>query len=125
MKPFDGIGSIEASSVQSVEGYPSQERGKTPQVAGPERATRDAEALNERRQAEREQARRIADHLNRTSRVFDRRIHFEVPSDSREVIVKIVDRETGHVIRQIPPAELVKLAKQMDEICETIFSSKL
>lgn len=127
MKPLDAIGSIDVSSVQQVDRYaPHPREGESiPKDVTPERVGQESEKTVHEKTAERERVKKIADRLNRMSRVFDRRIQFEVPSDSEDVIVKIIDRETGQVIRQIPPPELVKLAKQIDEIYETIFGSKL
>ena len=41
---------------------------------------------------------------------------FEVNRDSREVIIKVVDRNTKRVIREIPPAEVRKLRSAMQSI---------
>ena len=38
-------------------------------------------------------------------------LHFEVDKDLDKVIVKVVDRESGEVIRQIPTEEVVRIAK--------------
>lgn len=38
-------------------------------------------------------------------------LHFEVDKDLDRVIVKVVDRESGEVIRQIPTEEVVRIAK--------------
>jgi flagellar protein FlaG len=124
MKPVDNIRLIDASSIQPVEGYLPPDQGKTPVRVPSERVEGDALKVNQETTTEREQAKRIADRLNRMNRLFDRKIQFEVPSDTKDVIVKIVDRETGKVIRQIPPPDLVKLANKIDEIHEFIFKSK-
>lgn len=38
-------------------------------------------------------------------------LQFEVDKDADRVIVKVVDRESGEVIRQIPTEEVVRIAK--------------
>lgn len=48
-------------------------------------------------------------------------INFEVDKDTQEMVVKIVDRETGETIRQMPPDELLKLKLHMQEVLGLIF----
>ena len=43
-------------------------------------------------------------------------VRFERDSGSNELIVKIVDRETDEVIRQIPQEELLELSKHLEEL---------
>jgi flagellar protein FlaG len=42
-------------------------------------------------------------------------VRFE-SNESDQLIVKVVDRETNEVIRQIPPEELLELTKHLNEI---------
>jgi flagellar protein FlaG len=37
-------------------------------------------------------------------------------NDANETIVKVIDRETNEVIRQIPPEELLELTKHLNEL---------
>lgn len=48
-------------------------------------------------------------------------INFEVDKDTQVMVVKIVDRETGETIRQMPPEELLKLKLHMQEVLGLIF----
>jgi flagellar protein FlaG len=125
MKPLDAIGSLDVSSIQQVEGHPPRDWGKSAEDAVPEKVDQDRDKVGQEKAAERDRTQKVVDRLNRMGHIFNRRIRFEIPSDSEDVIVKIIDQETGQVIRQIPPPELVKLAKHMDEIYEFIFRSKL
>jgi uncharacterized FlaG/YvyC family protein len=45
---------------------------------------------------------------------------FEVDRESRDLVIKIVDRETQKVIRQIPAAEVQRLREAMQSILGTI-----
>ncbi|QOF77213.1 flagellar protein FlaG [Variovorax sp. 38R] len=42
-------------------------------------------------------------------------LQFEVDRDTDKLIVKVVDRSNGEVIRQIPTEEVVRIAKVMDQ----------
>lgn len=48
-------------------------------------------------------------------------INFEVDKETQTMVVKIVDRETGETIRQMPPDELLKLKLHMQEVLGLIF----
>lgn len=43
-------------------------------------------------------------------------LQFEIDQDTDKVIVKVVDRNSGEVIRQIPNEEVVRIAKVMGEM---------
>lgn len=42
---------------------------------------------------------------------INRTVRFEIDKELQRVIAKVIDKETGEVIRQIPPEEVVKIAK--------------
>ena len=127
MKPLETIKPIDLSPVQQVEqSTPFQGEPKViAQKDVPETIHTDAEKADRDRPSEKEMVKRMVDRLNHMNRVLDRKIQFEVADETEDVIVRIVDRETGHTIRQIPPPELVKLSTRMEEIYEIIFNLKL
>jgi len=43
-------------------------------------------------------------------------VQFENNTESNELIVKVIDRETNEVVRQIPPEELLALTKHLNEL---------
>ncbi len=43
-------------------------------------------------------------------------LRFEMDKEADRVIIKVVDRESGEVIRQIPPEEMLNMAKVLDEL---------
>jgi len=42
-------------------------------------------------------------------------LHFSVDKDTRVTIIKVVDSETGEVVRQIPPEKILALMRQMHD----------
>jgi flagellar protein FlaG len=50
-------------------------------------------------------------------------VRFEQDSKSNQMIVKIVDRSTNEVIRQIPPEDLINLSKRLDELNGNILNT--
>ena len=57
----------------------------------------------------------ISDAISNLERSFNRAIRFEIDSELDAVIVKVIDKESGDVIRQIPSEELVELSKKIKE----------
>ncbi|GMR05308.1 MAG: flagellar protein FlaG [Thermodesulfobacteriota bacterium] len=51
-------------------------------------------------------------------------LRFEVDNDSRKTIVRIVDAESGKVIRQIPSEDLLAIRNRMDDLIGVLFDSK-
>lgn len=46
----------------------------------------------------------------------NRSIRFSVDNESDDVVVKVVDKDTGDVVMQIPPEEVVKLRERLSEM---------
>ena len=53
----------------------------------------------------------------------NRSVTFEVDSKSNQLYIKIVDRETGEVVKQIPPETLRKMAKQIEQMTGNILDT--
>jgi uncharacterized FlaG/YvyC family protein len=57
----------------------------------------------------------LAEQLNLASQTVGRDLRFEVNLDSRRAVIQVLDRETGEIIRQIPPEKAkVYLAESGD-----------
>ena len=127
MKPLETIQPPDVSSLQSVERYSPRrpQATKTTEETRPDKVEVNRQKGDQDKGSDKERVKAIVDRLNHMSRVLDRKIQFEVASETEDVVVKIVDRETGQTIRQIPPQELVNLASRMEEIHEIIFKLKL
>ena len=53
----------------------------------------------------------------------NRSVTFEVDSKSNQLYIKVVDRETGEEIRQIPPEALRKMANQIEQMTGNILDT--
>ena len=61
--------------------------------------------------------------VNETLELRSIGIQFEIDTDTDKVIVKVVDRNNGVVIRQIPNEEVVRIAKVMGEMSGLLVDS--
>ncbi|SHE28387.1 flagellar protein FlaG [Marinitoga hydrogenitolerans DSM 16785] len=62
----------------------------------------------------------IEEKLNKLKEIFKGEVKFEVNDDVNMIIVKIIDKDSKKVIRQIPPETAVKMAEMLDKL-EGIF----
>ena len=63
--------------------------------------------------------------LQKLKEIFNTEAQFEIDKDTRMVIVKIKDKDTGEVIRQIPPEVVVKIAKTIDEFLGLLLDERV
>jgi flagellar protein FlaG len=54
--------------------------------------------------------------INETMKSLSQNVEFSVDADSNRTIVKVVEYETGQVIRQMPSPEALEIAKAMDRL---------
>lgn len=59
---------------------------------------------------------RIADGLNRTLEAVDKRLKFLVHEETERVYVQVIDKETGEVIKEIPPEKILNLVAQLQKL---------
>ncbi len=67
---------------------------------------------------------KTADKLNEKFKLFDSTLKIEIDKDTGIQVVKIIDKSTKKVIRQIPPEAMLKIAKYIDEITGLLFEKK-
>ena len=68
----------------------------------------------------------VVDQLNSlASQIANTKISFDVDSETGEPIVRVVDKGTGKIIRQLPPEELLKLVDNLRNLTGLIVSEKV
>jgi flagellar protein FlaG len=63
--------------------------------------------------------------LERVSLVFNRKLQFVVDHHSNEVIVKVIDKETDKVIKELPPEELQRLHSNVKNAIGFLFDERV
>ena len=82
-----------------------------------------------------EQSHEVAEHateaiehsvevMNRLSETMGRTLSFEVHQPSGHMLVRVVDRETGEVIRSVPPEELLDMTAKIRELAGMLFDGR-
>jgi len=59
--------------------------------------------------------------LQQIGNAINKKLQFVVDHRSNEVIVKVIDKETDKVIREIPPEELQRLYRNLKEAIGLLF----
>lgn len=116
VSPASTEGAVPANvqAPQTSEAQPAAESVAT-------RAARQAEEVS-RRKAEAEQlAEEVAAGLNDLVQELHRELQFSVDKDSGDTVIKVVDRQTDEILRQIPSEEMLHLRKRLAEVAGVIF----
>jgi len=70
-----------------------------------------------------EGAQKAFNQINEMLKQAKSSIHFEVNREVDRVIIKVLDQETGKLIRQIPSEEALKISKNLTQYLEHIHAS--
>jgi len=63
--------------------------------------------------------------LEKIGLAFNRKLQFVVDHGSNEVIIKVIDKETDKVIKEIPPEELQRLHSNLKEAIGLLFDERV
>jgi flagellar protein FlaG len=63
--------------------------------------------------------------IEKISLAFNKKLKFMVDHQSHEVTVKVIDRETDKVIRELPPEELQRLHGKIREALGILFDERI
>lgn len=67
----------------------------------------------------------LVNQVNQFVDRFSTKVAFSFDPDSKEAQIVVTEKETGKVIRQIPPKEMLQLKKKMQEIAGIIFNGRV
>ena len=67
----------------------------------------------------------IAKSMNQLASVFNTQLSFSVDKDTHKTVIKVVDKNTGDVIRQIPPEETLRLMSKMKNVMGMLFNTEI
>ena len=63
--------------------------------------------------------------IQNISLALNRRLQFVVDSESKEILIKVIDRETDKVIKVLPPEELQRLHSRIRETLGFMFDESV
>ncbi|MBG6077615.1 flagellar protein FlaG [Polaromonas sp. CG_9.11] len=65
------------------------------------------------------------DDINKVMATLSISVQFKIDPDYKELIINVVDEDTGKLIRQIPTEEVVKMSKAMDNLKGLLFAQSV
>ncbi len=65
------------------------------------------------------------DTLGKSFRLFNHRLQFTMNREINRIVVKVIDRETDKVIKEIPPEEIQRMAAKMREMIGLLVDEKI
>ncbi|WP_318556864.1 flagellar protein FlaG [Geobacter anodireducens] len=93
-------------------------------AARPVEQVREPEKESDKGKSEEERVKEAAERINAFIESVSRDLEFSVDKDTNRTVVKVLARENGEVIRQIPAEEILKIAKVLDELKGLIIREK-
>ncbi len=67
----------------------------------------------------------IAKSANEIADIFNKILRFEVMDNPKMIVVKVENKQTGEIIRQIPPEEIVRLARNIEKLLGFLMDEKV
>ncbi len=114
------VGMIKAVQPSVVQTHPTAPIGRAEKdvqaAQDTDPARRAAEAAKEQEPLD-----EVVTDLNNLVRDLQRELQFSVDKDSGSTVIKVVDRQTDEVVRQIPSEELMNLRKRLEEAAGVFF----
>ncbi|WP_233270154.1 flagellar protein FlaG [Stutzerimonas stutzeri] len=66
----------------------------------------------------------LVEKLRSQMQNIQRDLSFSVDDSTGDVVVRVVDGETGNIVRQIPSEEILRLTERLDEMRSLLFEAK-
>ncbi len=64
------------------------------------------------------------DLLNDTLRTFDKRLRFNIHTETEQIYTHVIDAETEEILREIPPEEVLDMVARLDEMVGLIVDER-
>lgn len=84
----------------------------------------DVDAARDRKDPRKDELGQSVEKFNQTMQLMQSGLEFSVDEDTKIRVVKVINRETNEVIRQIPNEQIVQFAKVFDELRGLLVSDK-
>jgi flagellar protein FlaG len=71
------------------------------------------------------EVKKIVNEVNSMIEQFSGKVSFSYDPETNQIAIQVIDKETGEVIRQIPPKEMMTLMEKMEEIAGIIYDDRV
>jgi flagellar protein FlaG len=124
---MEAVGAIKSKEIASsgrVEGMEAVQAGQNKTVEQKEYNTRKKveQAADKAKATSEKKIERIAKAMDNYVKSIQRDLKISVHKATGRIMVKVVSKQTGETIREIPPEELLNLGAKMEEMAGVLFS---
>ena len=119
-----------AAPIQNAQAFniQNQQAAQNPQKTAADlqkpQAVQESVKLYEQKNLSREELSKSIQQLNDQIQKFNRDLQFVADEGTGKRVVKVIDSNTGAVIRQIPPEEILRIMQNIDNMSGLIFNNK-
>ena len=85
----------------------------------------EAETGNKLPEEPRPDLQKLAQKLNNASRSIGRDLRFEVDLENGRSVIQVLDRETGEIIRQIPPEHAETYISEIGDVALRLYDARV
>ncbi len=114
---------VQGGSKANVE-YPNVQNRPTDKVSD-QNSISPEQLKKELNKLDKDQIENIFRDLKEKFDYMNKYLKIEIDKDLHEPVVKIIDKRTNEVVRQIPPEYILKLAKKVDKLVGLLFSKEV
>lgn len=114
------VGSVSASPGPAPRGRVEPEARVQPKRTGPEARPAEGTPADQERQVS-----QAAERLNKLADAFATSLRFSVHQDTNTIVVRVVETQTGQVIREIPPEQVLDAVARLQEYLGVLFDARI
>ena len=112
---MEGVNPIKSQGIRGAEAVLAHQSRET--------ATRGVESEPQKAaQGNQEKIERVAQAMDNYVNSIQRDLKIQVHGDTGNIMVKVISKENGQVIREIPSEELLNLAAKMEQMTGALFN---
>ncbi len=71
-----------------------------------------------------DQVKQAVQDINQSLQSLSQGLEFSLDTDTKEVVIKVVDQQTREVLRQMPSKEALEIAKALDQVLGKLIKTK-
>ena len=83
-----------------------------------EESQESTDASNKNAAITRAELDKAVDYANETGKLLKRKLNFTIDDTTDRIVVRVVDEESGEVIRQVPATEMLRISAHLKQLRE-------
>lgn len=98
---------------------------KASEVQTPETAPLDLSKVMKPSEISKEDVEAMVEALKDLTETLQTKLNFSVDAGTNNIVVKVIDKDTNEVIKQIPPESLLELQEKMQDLTGFLLSDNI